>query len=166
MKKILAILLAIVIVATAFVACSKNDSKDNETTTTTGITTDDAKIKEADAVNLMQSYSAKELGIDEKELKDCSFMVASSGEKLEEQKAYYVKVIAVIKNAHEDPETKEITYTFDYKGEYYIRYDGKQILSKDVKTGEFTEMKVKAVPTTSAPTTHSQEEIEAAKNKN
>lgn len=151
MKRYISIFLCLVIVASAFVACSKSDSKENPTTTTeksTEITTDDAKIKEADAVNLMMSYSAEELGLSEKDKKECSFMVASSGEYIEEQKANYVKVVAVIKEAHENPETKEITYTFDYKGEYFISYDGKQILQKDMKTEGYKEMKVKDVPTT------------------
>lgn len=163
MKKFLAIILSIVMIASIFVACSGKNADEGDPATTTGITTDDAKIKEGDAVRLMESYTEEELGIEKGVKKDCSFMVASNGEKLDDQKGYYVKVIAVIKQAHEDPETKEITYTFDYKGEYYIRYDGKQILSKDLETGELTEMKVKEVPTTEAPTTHSQEEIDATK---
>lgn len=158
MKKYLSIILCITIIASAFVACSGKDKKDDTTTndasTTTVITTDDAKIKEADAVNLMQSYSAKELGVSEKDLKKCSFMVASNGEHIDEQNADYIKVIATIKEAHENSETKEVTYTFDTKGEYYIRFDGKQILSKNAETGEYTEMQVKDVPTTTTEPAH------------
>lgn len=166
MKKYLSIILCIVVILSAFVACSgKDKGKDNETggtttttttTTTTALATDAAKIKEADAINLIQSYDAKELGLDKDVIKECSFMVASSGEHIYEQKADYIKVIATIKQAHKDAETKEITYTFDTKGEYYIRFDGKQILSKNVETGEYTEMAVKKVPTTT--TTQSEHE--------
>lgn len=160
MKKYLSIILCIVVILSAFVACSgKDKGKDNETdgtTTTTALATDAAKIKEADAINLIQSYDAKELGLDKDVIKECSFMVASSGEHIDEQKADYIKVIATIKQAHEDAETKEVTYTFDTKGEYYIRFDGKQILSKNVETGEYTEMAVKEVPTTT--TTQSEHE--------
>lgn len=154
MKKVLPILLAISIIATCFVACSSKKGDDTTTTAageTTVVTTDDAKVTEADAINLIESYTDKELGITKEDRAACSFMVASNGEFIEDQDAYYVKVIAAIKNAHEDPETKEITYTFDCKGEYYIRYDGKQILSKDMESGELSEMKVKPVPTTTAP---------------
>ncbi len=146
MKKYISIILCLTIIASAFVACSSK--KEDGTTTTTAIATDTAKIKEADAINLIESYSLDELGITKTEKKDCSFMVASSGEFIEEQNANYIKVIAAIKEAHENSETKEVTYTFDTKGEYYIRFDGKQILSKNVETGEYTEMKVKKVPTT------------------
>lgn len=162
MKKYIAIILCLTLIASAFVACSgKDKNKENEKVVATSqesteITTDKAKIKEADAVNLMMSYSAKELGLTDKDMKECSFMVASNGEYLEAQKDYYIKVIAVIKQAHENAETKEITYTFDYKGEYFIRYDGKQILQKNQETEEYTEMKVKDVPTTTAPTTHAE----------
>lgn len=157
MKKYISIILCITIIASAFVACSgKNDkNKENEKVVATSqnvteITTDTAKIKAADAINLISSYSEKELGLTEKDKIHCSFMVASNGEYLKEQDAHYIKVIAVIKEPHEDPKTKETTYTFDYKGEYYIRYDGKQILAKAPDSEEYKELKVKEVPTTEA----------------
>lgn len=153
MKKFLSILLCVVIVASAFVACSKNGGEDNSTTenpsTTQTITTDEAKIKEADAINLIKSYSAKELGLSDEEMKECSFMVANSGSELDGK--FYIKVIATIKTSHKDESGNE-TFTFDNKGEYYISYNGKKILQKDMKAEEekFTEMKVKEVPTTAS----------------
>lgn len=168
MKKILPIILCITIIAGAFAACS-GDKKDNKqttgttATTTTSITTDKAKIKEADAINLIESYSAKELGLTKELKEDCSFMVASDGEKVtyKGKDNYYIKVVAVIKHEKEDKETKKKTFTFDYKGEYYIRFDGKQILSKSVDNDELTELEVKPVPTTTTESAEEHKEHEA-----
>ena len=172
MKKVLIALICILLVFTAFAACSKDGGKKEDTTTKSGttqeITTDDAKITEADAINLIESYSAKELGLSEDEKKDCSFLVKKTG--VEYKKNYYVDVIATIKTPHEDSTDKDgkkiTTYTFDNKGEYYIRYDGKQILATNSENKkEFRELKVKAVPTTKAPTTHKEETKKATTKK-
>jgi hypothetical protein len=146
-------------IVVVFTACS---SKDNDTQTTTdtntAITTDNASVTEADAINLIKSYSNEELGITEEQRESCSFMVASSGEYLEDYDANYVKVIVAEKIPSTQESGGEVTYTFDTKGEYYIRFDGKHILTK--KDGEFTELEYKEVPTTTVPTTHSDEEKE------
>lgn len=166
MKKILPILLCIAVVIGAFAGCSgdKKDNKKDETTaatapTTTAITTDKAKIKEADAINLIESYTPEELGLSKKLKKECSFMVASDGEEVtyKKKKNNYIKVVAVIKHEKQDPKTKKTTFTFDYKGEYFIRFDGKQILSRNPENDDFKELEVKPVPTT---TTESAEEHE------
>lgn len=149
MKKILSIILCVSILACVFVACS-NSKNEKETTTeqtVTEITTDSAVIKESDAIELIKSYSAKELGISEKDYKLCSFMVANAGAEVNGK--YYIKVIATIPTKHDNEDGSE-SYTFDNKGEYYISYDGKQILQKDLSAEEetYNEMKVKPVPTT------------------
>lgn len=152
MKKFLSVLICISIIACVFAACSdksgNTDDDKTSSTTTTAITTDDAKITESDAIRLIESYSDDELGLTADDREECSFMVSGSGTKIEDN--YYVKVIAAIKTAHEEGD--DTTYTFENKGEYYIRYDGKQILSMDMETGEYNELKVKEVPTTEAPT--------------
>lgn len=150
MKKFLAIVLSVVVVATAFVACSKNNGEGENISTTETITTDKAVIKEADSINLIKSYSASELGLTDEEYKECSFMVASSGIELDGK--FYVKVIATVKTKHTDEDGNE-TFTFDNKGEYYISYDGKTILQKNMKVeegaaDEYSKMDVKPVPTT------------------
>lgn len=153
MKKILPILLCVCVIASVFVACSsgkKDDATTAQSTSSNIITTDKAKITEADAVNYIQSYDKKELGLTADEMKNCKFMVANSGEKIE--KDYYIKVIATVATEHKDKETGKSTFTFDNKGEYFIRYDGKQVLTRDVKTGKYSEMKVKKYETT-APAT-------------
>ena len=152
MKKIILCILCLSMVVCAFGACSKNN--DEKTTgikqaTTEEMTTDSAVIKEADAINLIKSYSDDELGLTAEDRKKASFMVASNGVKIE--KDNYIEVIATIKNEHKEGE--KITYTFDNLGVYYIRYDGKKVMRKDMKSEEdkYIDMKIKAVPTTTAP---------------
>ena len=161
MKKVLITLLCLSLIFSAFAACSKDGGKEKaeEHITTQEITTDDAKITESDAINLIKSYSEKELGLTKDEMKECSFLVKSSGVKYEGE--YYINVIATIKTAHEDTTNddgkKVTTYTFDNKGEYFIRYDGKQILARNGDDGKYRKLKVKAVPTTKAPEAVSEE---------
>ena len=152
MKKILVLILCIAVSICVFGACSKKT--EDETTTkksadTTQMATDSAVIKEADAINLIESYSDKELGITAADRKKASFMVASDGVKID--KDSYIEVIATIKTEHKEGD--KVTYTFDNLGEYYIRFDGKKIMRKDMKSEEakYIDMKVKAVPTTTAP---------------
>ena len=176
MKKVIVALLCVTVIISAFVACSNGGGTDNKvkkddsTTTTVAaettktITTDDAKITDLDAINLIKSYSAKELGLTDKEYKECSFLVSESGIKYKDN--YYVSVIATIKTAHEDSTNADgeavTTYTFDNKGVYYIRYDGKEILGKN-GDGKFKKMEVKEVPTTTEPTTHEESETTTKK---
>ena len=177
MKKVIVALLCLTVIVGAFAACAnggtENKEKKDSTTTTASqkadttktITTDDAKITDLDAINLIKSYSAKELGLTDKEYKDCSFLVSESGVKYKDN--YYVSVIATIKTAHDDSKDENgepvTTYTFDNKGVYYIRYDGKEILGKN-GDGKFKKMEVKEVPTTTeAPTEETKKETTTKK---
>ncbi|MBE6742115.1 MAG: hypothetical protein E7570_07415 [Ruminococcaceae bacterium] len=150
MKKVLAIIICLAIAVCAFTACSsKKPDKEKTTEKTTAssqMTTDTAVIKEADAINLIESYSDKELGLSAKDRKKASFMVAGEGVKIDGEN--YIEVVATVKKEHKDGDNT--TYTFDHLGMYYIRYDGKKILKKDMKSKEdkYSEMKVKAVPST------------------
>ena len=150
MKKILVCILCIAMAVCVFGACAKKDSKDGKTTaaqaTTESMTTDSAVIKEADAINLIESYSDEELGLTAKQRKSASFMVASNGVKIED--GNYIEVIATVKTEHKDGD--KTTYTFDNLGVYYISYDGKKIMRKDMEseTPKYIDMKVKAVPST------------------
>ena len=158
MKKILAILLTLTLVVLAFAACSKA-SKDEPTTVPTvtakqveRTTTDIAKIKNGDAAELIKSYSAKELSLTDKEKKECSFLTNDSGIKIKDD--YYICVIAAYMNSQKGEDGKTYT-TFDHRGEYYIRYDGKKILKKNMENkekDEYTELKVKELKTTEAST--------------
>lgn len=158
MKKFLAIMMTVCVIACAFAACSSSDKKEKDTTkpeqetvsATVAITTDTAKITDADAVNLIKKqYTAKELGLSQDDYENGSFMISSSG--VEYDGNYYVKVINAIKQEHKDDDGN-ITYTFDTKGEYLISYDGKTILQKDMKAEKeaYNKMEVREVPTTEA----------------
>ena len=109
-----------------FTACSKQDA-----TKESVIVTEKAKIKDADAINYIESYSSKQLGLTDDEKKACSFMVASDGEEINGKK--YIKIIAAIKNEQKGDDGKT-TYTFDTKSEYFISFNGDEVLKKNGDT--------------------------------
>ena len=141
MKKFLAVLLAAVTVACMFVACSKADDKNTTQSTTASIenATDKAKIKDSDAINFVKtSYTKKELGLDKvKEKYD--FMISQNGVKI--GKKQYVKVAANImkKNDTTSKDGKQ-TYSLTPVGEYYISFDGDEVLMKDLKSGKYKKL--------------------------
>ena len=106
-----------------FTACSKQDATKEESI----VATEKAKIKDADAINYIESYSSKQLGLTEDDRAKCSFMVASDGEEIDGKK--YIKIIAAIKNEQKGDDGKT-TYTFDTKGEYFISFNGDEVLKK------------------------------------
>ena len=141
MKKFLAVLLAAVTVACMFVACSKADDKNTTQSTTASVenATDKAKIKDSDAINFIQNaYTKKELGLDKvKETYD--FMISQNGVKI--GKKQYVKVAANImkKNDTTSKDGKQ-TYSLTPVGEYYISFDGDEVLMKDLKSGKYKKL--------------------------
>ncbi len=141
MKKFLAVLLAAVTVACMFVACSKADDKNTTQSTTASVenATDKAKIKDSDAINFIKtSYTKKELGLDKvKEKYD--FMISQNGVKI--GKKQYVKVAANImkKNDTTSKDGKQ-TYSLTPVGEYYISFDGDEVLMKDLKSGKYKKL--------------------------
>lgn len=126
-KKAMSIILCafIIICSVAFASCSKQESKAE---TASAVATEKAKIKDADAINYIESYSSKQLGLTENDRAKCSFMVASDGEEINGKS--YIQVIAAIKKEHKSDDG-QATYTFDTKGEYYISFDGDEVLRKD-----------------------------------
>lgn len=126
-KKAISIILCafIIICSVAFASCSKQESK---TETASAVATEKAKIKDADAINYIESYSNKQLGLTEDDRAKCSFMVASDGEEINGKS--YIQVIAAIKKEHKSDDG-QATYTFDTKGEYYISFNGDEVLRKD-----------------------------------
>lgn len=141
MKKFLAVLLAAVTVACMFVACSKADDKNTTQSTTASVenATDKAKIKDSDAINFIKtSYTKKELGLDKvKEKYD--FMISQNGVKI--GKKQYVKVAANImkKNDTTSKDGKQ-TYSLTPVGEYYISFNGDEVLIKDLKSGKYKKL--------------------------
>lgn len=126
-KKAISIILCafIIICSVVFASCSKQESK---TETASAVATEKAKIKDADAINYIESYSSKQLGLTEDDRAKCSFMVASDGEEINGKS--YIQVIAAIKKEHKSNDG-QATYTFDTKGEYYISFNGDEVLRKD-----------------------------------
>lgn len=126
-KKAISIILCafIIICSVAFASCSKQESKAE---TASAVATEKAKIKDADAINYIESYSSKQLGLTEDDRAKCSFMVASDGEEINGKS--YIQVIAAIKKEHKSNDG-QATYTFDTKGEYYISFNGDEVLKKD-----------------------------------
>lgn len=141
MKKFLAVLLAAVTVACMFVACSKADDKNTTQSTTASVenATDKAKIKDSDAINFIKtSYTKNELGLDKvKEKYD--FMISQNGVKI--GKKQYIKVAANImkKNDTTSKDGKQ-TYSLTPVGEYYISFDGDEVLMKDLKSGKYKKL--------------------------
>lgn len=125
--KILAVV-AVLVLAISFVFAGCKD-KPNE------ITTDDAVIKEAEAVDLIKSYSTAELGLPG-EWSDYNFAgYNNSGVKVEDgtHDGYYVEVRIGNKTDNGDG-----TLDFDIVGYYLISYDGNTILKYDPDNGTYT----------------------------
>ncbi len=141
MKKFLAVLLAAVTVACMFVACSKADDKNTTQSTTASVenATDKAKIKDQDAIKFIQNaYTKKELGLDKvKEKYD--FMISQNGVKI--GKKQYVKVAAnIMKKNNTTSKDGKQTYSLTPVGEYYISFDGDEVLMKDLKSGKYKKL--------------------------
>lgn len=143
MKKVLAIILPVLILCTAFVACSSDKDGDTgnegKVSTTATIETEKAVIKDEDAIDYIKNaYTAEELGLADVD-KDYSFMVAKSGVDIDGKK--YVKVAAnVMSQSDVTTEDGKTTYKLTPVGEYYISFDGKSVLTRDMKTGEYKKL--------------------------
>ncbi|MCC8072957.1 MAG: hypothetical protein LIO62_02375 [Clostridiales bacterium] len=127
----------------AFSACSSNSETDDSETesesTNVAVETEEAKIKEEDAINFIESsYTEEELGLDDVE-EDYSFMVASSGVTIEDEN--YIKVVAgaMTKNDTTDDDGND-TFSMQTYGEYYISFDGDTVLMKNMDTDEYSEL--------------------------
>ena len=130
-KKLITLLICVSVLSSIVVlsACSKQaDTTQTEQSTAVQVPTDEAKIKNADAVSYIESYSNKELGLSDDDRARCSFMVASDGEEINGKK--YVKVIAAIKHEHKDDNGKS-TFTLETKGEFFISFDSNEVLKKN-----------------------------------
>lgn len=134
MKKVLALIFACCVIVGVFTACSSKSDKGNTTSSTapastvTTIPTEQAKVNDSDAISLIQSYSQKELGLTKDEYDKCTFMVNSSGKTVSGKKGYYILVTAGIKkSAGKNDKGQQLT-TIEAVGNYYISFDGKEIL--------------------------------------
>lgn len=129
MKRIYALILTLCILLSLY-GCNgttKNETGSTEISTLNQLPTDEAKIKDNDAIKLIKSYSNVELGLDDETAEQCSFMVQNDGTVIDNEK--YVKVVAVIETKNDND-----TYSFDTKGEYFISFDGDTVLKKSDNT--------------------------------
>lgn len=137
MKKILAVLIAVMIICTAFAGCTAKSGSDADNPN--AIPTEGAKINESDAITFFEEfYTAEELGLADVE-EEYSLMVSSLGVEIDGEK--YVKVAANVKT-QSDVTTPEGKSTFQLKeiGAYFISFDGKKVLMENKETGEYVEL--------------------------
>lgn len=124
------------------VLCACSNSKEQESTAVTAapeIPTQEAVIKEIDAIDFIEkSYTKEELGLDKVD-KDYSLMVASNGVDIDGKK--YIKVVAnvVVRNDTTNEDGKE-TFSMQTMGEYFISFDAKNVLIKNRETGEYNKL--------------------------
>lgn len=141
MKKYISIVLAALVVATAFVACSKADDQTTTVAESTSsieyqlkeneIVTDEATIKSGEAANFIKnSYSIEELGLADKE--NYSFMEHGVG--LVYNGNNYVVVEAMVKTVVGQDENGNDSYHLDTVGTYLVSFDGQEVLMKDGDT--------------------------------
>lgn len=130
-KKIFVVVMTVVVAVFAFAGCS--DNTEDETASSTTITTAPAIIKDSDAVDLIKTYTAEELKLDGS-LDDYKIMVNNSGHQIDGK--YYIKVIAS-KVSEPDADGR---VTIDTYGQYFINYDGSEILIYNETDDTYTPM--------------------------
>ncbi len=125
-------------ICAVFAACSGNTEQET-TGTVSQIPTEEAKIKDADAINFIKSsYTPEELGLADTD-KDYSLMIASNGVDIDGEK--YVKVVAnVIVKKDVTTEDGNDTFSMETIGEYYISFDGTKVLKKDMKNNKMSKL--------------------------
>lgn len=162
MRKIIVALLCLSMIMCAFAACSKESKDENqstESTVTQAVTEDEVCV---DVRALMKEYSAKELGLTEKEYKSsqvytCPDPVTIDGYDGDFIEAHYQ---VLVENPNPD-EKGDKTYNFDIKGIYFVSKDLKTVLKqndvKDSKAG-YTKLKTKTVQQTTQTTVNHENE--------
>lgn len=119
-------LLAVILVAGAFAACSSEPET---------ITTDPAVVKNQDSVNLIKSYSTEELGLSGT-WDDYDFVAHNnSGVQVQDgvHDGYYIEVQVGKKVEHSDG-----SITIANAAYYLISYDGETILKYDPENETYT----------------------------
>ena len=84
MKRILLLLLCAGVMFGAFSACAKSGGEDcTAVSDSTEVSTDEAQIKDNEAIDLVKSFSNDELGLDDETAGKCSFLVQENGEVID-----------------------------------------------------------------------------------
>ncbi len=131
--------MAAVMICVAFTACSSVGKEEEKEVNTTAVPTEAAKVKETEAIHFIESaYTKEELGLAQVD-KNYSFMVASNGVEIDGKN--YIKVVAnvIVRNDVTTEDGKE-TFSMETKGEYYISFDGKEVLMKNMENGKFVKL--------------------------
>lgn len=170
MKRLFAICLCLLLAVSVFAGCSKgSDEKKDSTTaeqtiehshegeTVSQMATDEAKISGSAAIDLLKSYSEKELGLDGID-KDYQFLLSTSGSEIDGKK--YIRAEAGAMEASGTNSDGKTTYEMHSYKTIYISYDGKTILvTNDDKKGDekydkitIDEEHLKSISTTAAST--------------
>ncbi len=119
-KSVITAVLAMALVACMFAGCSSSEPGE--------------EIAASDAVNLMKTYTAEELGV-EGELEDYSIL--SSSDKEIDGETYYEIAIAIVS----EPDENDNSVDIDFKARFYVSYDGSKILQYDEENDTYTEFK-------------------------
>lgn len=133
MKKLLTVLLTFVVICSVLAACSNGEKA--KPIVTEGIVTEEAKIKESNAIDFIKTqYTEEELGLADID-QNYQFMIASTGVEIDGK--YYVKVAANVPVENDTTaENGQQTYSMQTYGEYFISFDGETVLMRDQETGK------------------------------
>lgn len=132
MKKLLAILSAVLIIVCVFAGCSSADNETDVTIPEGQVATDSAKITGSDAIHYIQdSYTAQELGLDNV-AHEYTFMVKTNGYIYEGENYVRVDANIVTENEGVTSEDGKQTYSMEIVGEYLISFDGNTVLMRDM----------------------------------
>ncbi len=160
MKKIIAFIICTLFASIILIACSAGGAADSETkkansseTVNSTVSTEaasevkdfvttqiaetpieKAKISEADASKMVSNLSMEQLGL-EGDKKDYKFMVSTDGKTVDG--VDYIEVLAAVVAE----KNKDDTFSVETKGDYFVSYDGSKVYSRNMLTGELTEIK-------------------------
>ena len=111
-----------------------NDKNKQDTTKLSKTPLEKASVSSSDASKKISSLSMEQLGLKGKK-EDYKFMVSTQGKEIGGED--YIEVIA----SKVKKENKDGSISMDTVGQYFISYDGKKMLIKDMETGKFSELK-------------------------
>ena len=157
MKKWFTLCMAVLLLLGVFAGCTKGGSGGETTTaetTTSPLETKSAAITGNTAIRLLESYSKKELGLDNVGKKKYEFMLSTIGSEIKGKK--YIRAEAgYMDQTGKDENGKPVYQMKSYKT-FYIAYDGKTLLIDQgdgkYKTLQIDKARLDQVTTTQAST--------------
>lgn len=157
MKKWFTLCMAVLLLLGVFAGCTKGGSGGETATaetTTSPLETKSAAITGNTAIRLLESYSKKELGLDNVGKKKYEFMLSTIGSEIKGKK--YIRAEAgYMDQTGKDENGKPVYQMKSYKT-FYIAYDGKTLLIDQgdgkYKTLQIDKARLDQVTTTQAST--------------